>query len=123
MTAKRRAARPPPAKSARPAREPGAEDARAAREIMSRAIRRLNLLESIIMGAAVVVALGGGWLGALLARSTLGLPFRTTWMVLSLTFFVIPGAIAWAMERRGRRRARKKAEAAGADNPTERPEG
>ena len=94
------------------------EDVQAAREVVSRAIRRLNLLETLIMGAAVVLALLGGWLGALLARTVLGLPLRTTWMVLSVLLFVVPGALAWTMERRKRRQARREADAAARDNPT-----
>ena len=108
MSAKKRAAR----------RSTTPEDVEAAREVVSRAIRRLNLLETLIMGAAVVVALIGGWLGALLARSAFGMPMRTTWMVLSLLLFVVPGALAWTMERRKRREARRKADAADRDNPT-----
>lgn len=87
-------------------------DIEAARQAVSRAIRRLNLLETILMGAAVVIALFGGWLGALLAGSAFGLPMRTTWIVLSLMLFVIPGALAWWAERRKRRRARTEADAA-----------
>lgn len=86
----------------RPAREPGAEDAKAARKVMNRAIRRLNVLEWLLLGAAATASLAGGWLVALLGRSALGLPFRGTWMTASLLLFLIPGAIAWAAERRNR---------------------
>ena len=88
-----------------PARKPSAEDTRAARKVMTRAIRRLNVLEWILLGAAAIASLVGGWLAALLARTALGLPFRTTWMIASLLLFLIPGAMAWVAERRSRNAA------------------
>ena len=97
------------------------EETREAREAISRAIKRLNVLETIIIGAAVVIALGGGWLGALLARGIFDLPFRTTWMVLSVLFFVVPAAVAWTMERRGRRARQRKKEEEDRDNPADGP--
>lgn len=111
MSAKKRSARKSRARriptGTKPVRRsPTPEDVQAAREVVSRAIRRLNLLETLIMGAAAVVALLGGWLGALLARSAFGLPLRTTWMVLSLLLFIVPAAVAWTMERRRRRETR-----------------
>ena len=111
MSAKKRSARKSrargiPAGTKPVRRSPTPEDVQAAREVVSRAIRRLNLLETLIMGAAAVVALLGGWLGALLARSAFGLPLRTTWMVLSLLLFIVPAVVAWTMERRRRREAR-----------------
>ncbi len=117
MSARRRSPRKRASGTAPERPNPPREDVEAAREVVSRAIRRLNMLETVIMGAAVVVALIGGWLGALLARSALGLPLRTTWMVLSLLLFVVPGALAWTMERRKRREARGKADAAARDDP------
>ena len=90
----------------------------AARQVVSRAIRRLNLLETLIVGVAVGVALLGGWLGALLARSALDLPLRTTWMVLSVVLFVVPAALAWTMEIRKRNRADADADAAAREDPT-----
>jgi len=87
----------------RRAPEAGAEDARAARKVMNRAIRRLNVLEWLLLGAAAIASLAGGWLAALLGRSALGLPFRGTWMTASLLLFLIPGGIAWAAERRSRK--------------------
>ncbi len=83
-------------------RKSGTEDARAVRKVMTRAMRRLNILEWILLGAAAVASLVGGWLTALLARAALGLPFRATWMIASLLLFLLPGAMAWTAERRGR---------------------
>ena len=85
-----------------PRRDPGEEETRIARAAMSRAIRRLNLLEAILLGASVVAAVAGGWLAALLARSAFGFPLGTTWLFASLLLFAIPAALAWTMERRGR---------------------
>lgn len=91
-----------------PAHEPDTEDTRAARKVMTRAIRRLNVLEWILLGAAAIASLVGGWLAALLGRSALGLPFRATWMIASLLLFLIPGAMALVAERRSRNAAPKR---------------
>lgn len=83
--------------------EPTHEDAKrshAAREAMDRAIRRLNLLEFIILGGAALAAVVGGWLTAWLARNALGAPFRFTWILASLLLFVVPGVLVWSRERR-----------------------
>lgn len=90
-----------------PARKPSAEDARAARKVMTRAMRRLNVLEWILLGAAAIASLAGGWLAALLGRTALGLPFRATWIIASLLLFLIPGAMAWVADRRSRNVAPK----------------
>lgn len=94
-----------------PLREPGAEDAQIARKVMSRAIRRLNILEFLILGAAGLAATAGGWLVAILAGSAFGGRFGITWLVASLLLFVIPGAVVWTMDKRARRSAEKKKEA------------
>ena len=71
------------------------------RQVMSRAIRRLNLLEAILLGAAAVAAVAGGWLAAYLGRGAFGWPFRTTWLAASVLLFAIPGVLAWTMDRSG----------------------
>ncbi len=86
-----------------PGREPSAAEARAARKAMTRAIRRLNVLEWILLGAAAIASLTGGWLAALLGRSAFDLPFRATWLIASLLLFLIPGGVAMVAERRSRR--------------------
>ena len=91
-----------------PLRETGAEDARIARRVMNRAIRRLNILEYLILGAAALAAVVGGWLVALLAGSAFGARFGITWLVASLLLFVIPGAVVWVMDKRERSSAKKK---------------
>ncbi len=70
------------------------------REVMERAIRRLNILEYVILGAAAVLALVGGAVAAWLLNATLELPFRLSWAVVSLLLFVVPGGIVYARERR-----------------------
>ena len=102
-----------------PARGPGTEDTRAARKVMTRAIRRLNVLEWILLAAAAVASLAGGWLAALLGRSALGLPFRATWMIASLLLFLIPGAMALLAERRSRNTAPTEEDARQDDNQPE----
>lgn len=83
------------------------EAARITREIAERAIRRLDVLEWFIFGGAAVVAMIGGALIALLLAEPLGFGFRATWLVASITFFVIPGGIAVTVLRRQERARRK----------------
>ena len=80
------------------------------RQVMSRAIRRLNLLEAILLGAAAVAAVLGGWLAAYLGRGAFGWPFRTTWLAASILLFGVPGVVAWAMDRRQRSNRHKQGE-------------
>lgn len=84
---------------------------REVRASLNRAVRRLNVLELILLGAAVIVALAGGWLAALLGARAFGLPYRTTWIASSLAFFIIPALLALGIERLRRAGARKTAEA------------
>jgi membrane protein implicated in regulation of membrane protease activity len=72
---------------------------------MERAIRRLNILEYIIIAAAFVLALGGGGLAAYILSSGTALPFRLTWAAISLLLFIVPGLIVFGRNR-GRRGAR-----------------
>lgn len=74
---------------------------RVVRQVMSRAIRRLNLLEAILLAAAAVAAVAGGWLAAYLGRGAFGWPFRTTWLAAAVLLFAIPGVLAWTMDRSG----------------------
>jgi len=64
------------------------------------AIRRLNVLEYVILGVAMVLALLAGALAALVVGSVTGAPFRLTWTLSSLLFFVVPGWIVFKRERR-----------------------
>lgn len=60
------------------------------RKDLNRAIRRLGILEWVILTAAAALALGGGWLTAWLLQGW-GFPFRVTWTVASVLLFGIPG--------------------------------
>lgn len=71
------------------------------REVVRRVLRRLDVLESMILGAAAILALLGGALVAWLLSASLGLSFRISWFVASLLLFVVPGAIAYARDRLG----------------------
>jgi hypothetical protein len=77
-----------------------AEAARATREVASRAVRRLDVLEWVILFAAALLSVGAGALVALLAAHSFGLPFRATLIVASLLIFGVPG---WFAVRRARR--------------------
>ncbi len=70
------------------------------RKDMERAIRRLNVLEYMIMVAAVLLALAGGGFVALLLSAGTDLPLRPTWAVLSLLLIVIPAVVVFGRERR-----------------------
>ena len=67
---------------------------------VDRAIRRIQTLETLILGAIILVALVGGAVVAYLLHLTLELPFRTTWIVLSLLLFGVPGAWVVFKERK-----------------------
>lgn len=75
---------------------------RGTREEMERAIRRLNVLEYLILGFTVLVALGGGAAVAFLLSAGTELPFRATWAALSLLLLIIPGALVFGRDRRKR---------------------
>lgn len=77
--------------------------ARLTREIASKAARRLDVLEWVILAGAGLAAIGGGALVAFLMRELSGWPFRLTWMVSALVLFVVPGAIALRRVRREER--------------------
>jgi hypothetical protein len=78
----------------------GADPYAGTREEMERAIRRLDALEWVILLAAVGFALGGGALVAWLLSAGSRLPFRGTWIVLSILLLVVPGGIVLLRERR-----------------------
>ncbi len=71
------------------------------RRMMETAIRRLNVLEYLILGVAMALAFLAGAHTAWLVGNVTGAPFRLTWAVSSLLFFVVPG---WVVLRRERRR-------------------
>lgn len=69
-----------------------------AREVMARAIRRLNILEYLILGAAAALATAAGAATAWVLSATLDAPFRLSWLVSSILFFGIPGALVYGRE-------------------------
>ncbi len=74
------------------------------REEMERAIRRLNVLEYVILAAAFALALAGGGVAAYLVSAGTNLPFRLTWAVISLALLLIPGFLVFGrdyLRRRG----------------------
>ena len=70
------------------------------RRMMETAIRRLNVLEYVILGVAMALALLAGALAAWMVESVTGASFRPTWAVSSLLFFIVPGWIVLRRERR-----------------------
>lgn len=84
------------------------EAARLARQVTTRAIRRLDVLEWVILGAAVVVALLGGGLIAALVGGSLGVGPRVVWAVTSLLLFGVPAAVAAKRMREEDRASRER---------------
>ena len=90
---------------------------RRAREVAGRAIRRLDILEWVILLGAVVVALGGGALVALLVAEPLGWSVRGTWIVASLLLFGVPGAVVLRRTRWEEEEIRRRLERSGLADP------
>jgi len=76
------------------------EAARVTREVATRAVRRLDVLEWVILFGAAVLSAAAGALVALMVARPLGLPYRMTWIVASLLIFGVPG---WLAVRRAKR--------------------
>lgn len=99
--------------------EPDSADVEAVRAALNRAARRLNILELIVLGAAIIASTAGGWLAALLAGRAFGFPFRTTWVGASLALFAIPALVAFLVEKRRQKTPAKPAR----DETDQSPEG
>lgn len=67
---------------------------------METAIRRLNVLEYLILGGAMALALAAGALTAWILQNETGVSFRMSWMVASVLFFAVPGIVVLVRERR-----------------------
>jgi uncharacterized membrane protein YqjE len=80
------------------------EAAKATSEVARRAIRRLDVLEWLILGGAAALAIGGGALVAMILVGRASPAFRMTWMVTSVVLFVLPGAVALVRLRKERER-------------------
>ncbi len=76
--------------------------AAAARVVTVRAVRRLNVMEYLLIAAAGGMSLVAGAVAGFALQAVAGLPFRVTWAVSSLLFFVIPGGAVLGRERRAR---------------------
>jgi uncharacterized membrane protein len=79
---------------------PDEEEARIARVVAKRAIRRLDIFEWVLIGGALLLAVLGGWVVAVVRTATLDLPFRPAWVGGSLLLFGVPGAMTIRRMRR-----------------------
>jgi uncharacterized membrane protein len=70
------------------------------RRMMETAVRRLNVLEYLILTMVMALALAAGALTAWILRSEMGASFRISWIVASLLFFAVPGFLVLRRERR-----------------------
>ncbi len=71
--------------------------------MMETAIRRLNTLEYVILGVAMLLALLAGALAAWMVQDLAGAPFRLSWALASLLFFIVPGLVVLRRERRAKK--------------------
>jgi len=78
------------------------EAAKATSDFARKAIRRLDVLEWVILVVTMGLAIGGGALVALIIERGSGLAFRATWIVTSLILFIVPGAVVlWRLRKEG----------------------
>jgi len=82
--------------------DPGRKEAEASQEALSWVLRRLNVLEYLILFLALALALVGGALVAWVLNSSLGLSFRWSWTIGSLLLFILPGGYVYLREFRKR---------------------
>ncbi|MGD2121850.1 MAG: hypothetical protein PVJ76_08895 [Gemmatimonadota bacterium] len=78
------------------------EKARQGREAVAWVLRRLDVLEYLILSLALILALIGGALVAWVLGSALDLPFRATWGIAALLLFILPGGFVYLREFRKR---------------------
>lgn len=80
-------------------------EARLAREVTTRAIRRLDVLQWLLLAGTAGLAVGGGAVVAWLLSSQVDLPFRATWITTSAVIFVVSGGISLGRLLRAHRHA------------------
>ena len=78
--------------------DPGRKEDEGEREALNWVLRRLDVLEYLILFLALVLALLGGALVGWLLHSTLGLSFRWGWAAGSLLLFILPGGFVYLRE-------------------------
>jgi hypothetical protein len=78
------------------------EKARQGREAVAWVLRRLDVLEYLILFLALILALIGGALVAWVLGSALDLPFRATWGISAILLFILPGGFVYLREFRKR---------------------
>jgi len=79
------------------------EAARVTSEVARRAIRRLDVIEWVILFGAAALSIAGGWLVAAILVGRDHESHRIVWMVVSVVLFVAPGAAALARFRQDKR--------------------
>ncbi|MFH1765294.1 MAG: hypothetical protein ABIF09_13985 [Gemmatimonadota bacterium] len=82
--------------------DPRRKEAEAGREALIWVLRRLDVLEYLILFLALAMALLGGALVAWVLSSALGLSFRWSWAAGSLLLFILPGGFVYLRELRKR---------------------
>ncbi len=80
--------------------EAGGPEARATNEALTWVLRRLDVLEYLILFLALALALLGGALVAWVLNSALGISFRWSWAAGSLLLFILPGGFVYLREFR-----------------------
>mgnify|MGYP001038249658 CR=1 FL=1 len=83
-------------------------ETRLAQEVTLRAIRRLDILEWVMIGGALILALLGGALVALVLDGMVPWGFRAVWAAASLLLFGLPAAVTLIRVRREEARIREK---------------
>jgi hypothetical protein len=70
------------------------EAARVTSEVARRAIRRLDVIEWVLLFAAAALSAAGGWLVASILVGRDHESHRMVWMIVSVVLLVVPGATA-----------------------------
>ncbi len=73
---------------------------------MDRAVRRLGVIELLLLLLAALAALLAGALTGWILNQALAWSFRWSWSVSSMVYFVVPGGIAWWKSRHEARQGR-----------------